>query len=136
MASAASRAKPAPFCSRSMRMAESTKSSKLKKQEPKVMGTAKRIRFIKSSRRGAAARSSPAPLPLVQPVLPQLVAHQVQSPQPGADGHPGDGSHSRPGVVVIPADDKGGQAHADDHLGGGSMIWETAVGTMLLRPWK
>ena len=60
MASAASRAKPAPFCSRSMRMAESTKSSKLKKQEPKVMGTAKRIRFIKSSRRGAAARSSPA----------------------------------------------------------------------------
>ena len=68
---------------------------------------------------GGGGQVLPGPLPLVQPVLPQLVAHQVQSPQPGADGHPGDGPHSRPGVVVIPADDKGGQAHADDHLGGG-----------------
>ena len=60
MASEASRVKPAAFCRRSMRMAESTKSKRLKKQEPRVMGTAKRMRFTSSSFRGAAAMPSPA----------------------------------------------------------------------------
>ena len=59
--SAISWVKPAPVCRRCIKMAPSMVSSKLKKQEPMVIGTAKRTRLISVCCREVRGSSSPKP---------------------------------------------------------------------------